>query len=52
MHPGNVTNLTITLKQISEEPTISGAEIYGIIGAVVAAVVIVGSVMYIRRKKN
>lgn len=47
---GNMENLTITLNHISKQSAISTTEIYAIIGAVVAIAVILGAVVYKRRK--
>jgi hypothetical protein len=51
LNPGNVKNLTITLKPISTPSTISPLEIYAIIiGVVVAIVAIIGVIMFVRRR--
>jgi hypothetical protein len=50
LNSGSVKNLVITLRPISEPLTISVKEIYAIIGAFVAIVVIVGTVWYIKRR--
>ncbi|MHB1622959.1 MAG: thermopsin family protease [Cuniculiplasma sp.] len=47
---GNMKNLSITVEQNSKPSTISTAEIYAIVGAVIAIVVIVGAIMFFRRK--
>ena len=50
LNPGNVKNLTITLKPISTPSTISPLVIYAIIGVVVAIVAIIGVIMFVRRR--
>jgi hypothetical protein len=50
LNSGNVKNLSITLKPVSNKATISSIEIYAIIGAVVAIVVIIGVLMFVRRR--
>ncbi len=50
LSPGSSKNLIISLKPISKPSTISSAEIYGIIGAVVAVAVIAAVVFVIRRR--
>ena len=47
---GKMKNLSITLKSNSKPSTIPTAEIYAIVGAIIAIVVIVGAIAYVKRK--
>lgn len=50
LNHGSTKNLTISLKAVSKPSRISSTEIYAIIGAIMAIVVIAGVVMAIRRR--
>ncbi|MEM0133652.1 MAG: YncE family protein [Thermoplasmatales archaeon] len=50
LNQGNTKNLAISLKAVSKTSGISSTEIYAIIGAIMAIVIIAGVVMAIRRR--
>jgi hypothetical protein len=51
LNSGNAMNLTINLKQVSHPSTLTGIDLYIVVGAVIAVIVIGAAVVLIKRRK-
>ena len=51
LNSGNAMNLTINLKQVSHPSTLTGIDLYIVVGTVIAVIVIGAAVVLIKRRK-